>query len=290
MGNKFPAHPLALLAIALAGCHTTNTQGTVFDEDGGSQLAGMNGGGPGSGGSTGGGAGAGGSSSQDAGFTFHVPDASPSAGSDAGANCGQLIAIMRDFKDDHPDMEKTIATVKGLVKDDLGPDDKPVYAPPGPTAVTAGQASFDQWYRDVPGVNMRFSIPLPLAQVGPGMFMFADSAFFPLDNQGFGNQGRPHNFHFTTEIHATFKYRGGEHFTFTGDDDVFVFVNKKLAIDLGGVHAPQSATIDFDAQAAALGITKGNVYAFDAFHAERHTVMSNFRVETSIECLETVIQ
>jgi fibro-slime domain-containing protein len=284
MGNTFPAHPLALLAIVLAGCNA-NTQGTIISvDDGGTPVAGMNGGGGGNGGNGGGGP------HQDADFVFNVPDGGASVGHDAAANCGILMATMRDFKDDHPDMEKTIATVKGLVKPDLGPDDKPVYAPAGATAVTAGAASFDQWYRDVPGVNMRVQIALPLTMTGPGMFLFSDSNFFPLDNQGFGNQGRDHNFHFTTEIHATFRYRGGENFTFTGDDDVFIFVNKKLAIDLGGVHPPESATIDFDAQAAALGITKGNVYAFDAFHAERHTEMSNFRIATSIECLETVIK
>jgi fibro-slime domain-containing protein len=290
MGHKFPAHPLALVAIALAGCNT-NTNGTIIaTDDGGTQVAGFTGGTGGNGGNTGSGGAGNGGSSKDGGFTFNVPDASPSSAGDAGAKCGMLIATMRDFKDDHPDMEKTIATVKGLVKPELGPDDKPVYAPPGATTVTAGQASFDQWYRDVPGVNMKFSVPLPLVSGGPMMFVFSDSNFFPLDNLGFGNQGRGHNFHFTTEIHATFRYRGGERFTFTGDDDVFIFVNKKLAIDLGGVHLPLSQTIDFDAQAAALGITVGNVYSFDAFHAERHTTMSNFRMETSIDCLESVIR
>ena len=76
--------------------------------------------------------------------------------------------------------------------------------------------------------------------------------------------------------------------TFTGDDDVFVFVNGKLALDLGGVHGPEAGTVDFDAQAGDLGITTGNVYTLDVFHAERHTSMSNFRIETSIDCLVVV--
>jgi fibro-slime domain-containing protein len=291
------AHTPALIILALVGCQT-NTAGTITSlDDGGAPVSSMGLGGmtsTGSGGSaaSGGGGTAGTSGGvSDGGFVFNPADAGTAARLDAAtsAACGMLMATVRDFKDDHPDFEKMIVTVRGLVKPDLGGDDKPVYAPPGPTQVTAGAASFDQWYRDVAGVNTKIMIPLPLVQTRPGNFAYANNAFFPLDGQGFGNQGRNHNFHFTTEIHASFKYRGGERFTFTGDDDVFIFVNKKLALDLGGVHREQSATIDFDMQAAALGITVGNVYAFDAFHAERHTTESNFRMETSIECLESTV-
>jgi len=203
---------------------------------------------------------------------------------DGGGQCGALTAIFRDFQASHPDFEATIATDRGLVKTDLGSDNKPVYAPAGATATVSGQASFDQWYRDVGGVNMHFEQPLPLVEAPPGTFTFEDGDFFPLDGMGFGNEGNPHNFHFTTEIHTTFKYRGGEVFSFTGDDDVFVFVNKKLGIDLGGVHGVQSATIDFDMMAGPLGISVGNAYQLDVFHAERHTSASNFRMVTTIDC------
>jgi fibro-slime domain-containing protein len=207
-------------------------------------------------------------------------------GGGGNGGCGNLTASLRDFKADHPDMEGTIASRQGLVEVDLGADQKPVYAPSGSTNVTAGQTEFDQWYNDTAGVNMRFEIPLPLTEETPGNFVFNDNTFFPLNGMGWpGEEINGNNFHFTTEIHGTFMYRGGESFTFTGDDDVFIFVNGKLAIDLGGVHGAQSATIDFDNDAGQLGITTGNVYSFDAFHAERHTSESNFRMETSIDCL-----
>ena len=107
---------------------------------------------------------------------------------------------------------------------------------------------------------------------------------FYVNRMGFPEMFNGHNFHFTTELHGSFVYRGGELFSFTGDDDVFVFVNNVLALDLGGVHGPESASIDFDAMAGTLGIATGNTYPIAVFHAERHTTESHFRMVTTIDC------
>jgi fibro-slime domain-containing protein len=199
--------------------------------------------------------------------------------------CGDLVATVRDFRADHPDFEAYLGSLRGIVENDVGADGKPVYAHAGGTAVTTGPSEFDQWYRDVDGVNMAFEITLPVMETSPGVFVFDDSDFFPLDGRGWpGEEVLGHNFHFTTEIHATFLYRGGEVFTFRGDDDVFLFINGRLALDLGGVHGVEMGTVDFDAQAGDLGISPGGTYTLDIFHAERHTSESNFRLETSIDC------
>lgn len=198
--------------------------------------------------------------------------------------CGQLAVTYRDFTSSHPDFEHGNADDRGLVMTDLGTDHKPQYAPAGATATVSGKVSFDQWYRDTPNVNLTIPGVLVLTEAPAGTFTFSDQAFFPLDGQGFPETFLGHNFHFTTEIHATFVYRGGEVFTFTGDDDVFVFVNRKLALDLGGVHGTESAMVNFDAKAAELGLAINGTYEIAVFHAERHTSESHFQMSTTIDC------
>lgn len=75
---------------------------------------------------------------------------------------------------------------------------------------------------------------------------------------------------------------GEESFSFTGDDDLWVFINGKLAIDLGGVHAPMAGEVDLAARAAELGLQPGEEYPIDFFQAERMNSQSNFHVETSL--------
>jgi fibro-slime domain-containing protein len=198
-----------------------------------------------------------------------------------------LNAVIRDFSDEHPDFELDLMgdqTERGIVSADLGPDDKPVYAAPPSSPTTSGRANFDQWYRDVPGVNLASAIDLQLqhSAESPGLFVYRDLEFFPIDAELLGNEGRGHNYHFTLEASTEFRYVGGEIFRFSGDDDMWVFINRRLAIDLGGIHESLSETIDLDAEAAALGIGVGGTYPLHFFFAERHTVDSQFVIETSI--------
>ncbi len=218
------------------------------------------------------------------GFTFGGDGGTGSGDADAGDGaCGpNLTGVVRDFHDTHPDFEQLSGDDRGMVEPTLGADGKPVYASATTTATTSGRANFDQWYRDVPNVNVPVLFAVPFTQLPNGVSTYNNPAFFPIDNQGFGNEGRAHNFHFTFELHTEFIYRGGEVFTFTGDDDLWTFVNNRLAIDLGGVHVAQTQSVNLDTSATTLGLQIGQKYPLDVFQAERHTVQSQFRIDTTI--------
>jgi fibro-slime domain-containing protein len=194
-----------------------------------------------------------------------------------------------------PDFEKVcgycpFGVIPGIVMPNLGSDGTPVYNNQTTSAFNNGFVRYNQWYHDTPGVNVEKQLNITLIEQGtnPQTWKYSNMSFFPIDNQLFGNSGQDangkwHNFGFTYEIHSSFTYQGGETFNFWGDDDLWVFVNKKLALDLGGVHAGAAGTINLDAQASQLGITRGNVYPFDFFYAERHTTSSEIQVSTSIK-------
>jgi fibro-slime domain-containing protein len=219
------------------------------------------------------------------------------------ANCSLVTGVVRDFKnvaDDnntgHPDFNAFLGgpPTTGLVNKALGTDRKPVYAgncgagtsiftpgcPAGQMVTT--QANFDQWYRYAPGINKPFLVYLEFVP-NNGVYTFDSEFYFPLDGAGWGNNatgddGKSHNFGFTTELHLAFTYKGGETFTFDGDDDVWAFIDQQLAVDIGGVHGAVTGSVMLD----SLGLTKGSSYALDIFNAERHPTGSHFRVDTNL--------
>jgi fibro-slime domain-containing protein len=221
--------------------------------------------------------------------------------------------------------------VLGIVESALGSNGRPTYACPlGNCANNPGHltpntgtpsrpnmstpANFAQWYTDVPDVNLTLGSEVLLTRRTDGSYLY-DSAelhdngegtqidfFDPIHKQGWVGAGSEtmatgcspsRNVSFTTETHFWFEYQGGEHFKFSGDDDTWVFVNGKLAIDLGGLHGRLNGQFDLDAadgtasvvsdlQTTAfkvdLGLKPNGIYEAVMFQAERNECGSNFTV------------
>jgi fibro-slime domain-containing protein len=241
--------------------------------------------------------------------------------------------VVRDFQGygtgGHPDFEHYCCNEsKGIVTTLLDPNRKPVYAgtDAAPIAMTTGKTAFDQWYRDVPGVNYTFYKNLNLLQSGTtGVYaMNSDTdqpwypmcGFYPLDTTpkipastytdgafpgrtctaydsvGYGDEYLNHNYGFTSELRYWFEYQGGENLKFTGDDDVWVFINGTLAVDLGGVHNRAVASVILNATNGTgqvgygdppssytsidFKLAIGSVYEAVVFQAERWCCGSNY--------------
>jgi fibro-slime domain-containing protein len=153
------------------------------------------------------------------------------------------------------------------------------------------EAGFAQWWTDTPGVNLSTVVDLEFVRQADGTYLF-DSAtqdpwmtrggFFPIDGQLFGDyQATAHNFHFTFHMQATFTYDDsiGQMLEFIGDDDVWVFFDGRMAVDVGGRHPPRGQFVDLN----RLGLLDGQQYTMDFFSAERQTLGSNIRISTNIE-------
>jgi fibro-slime domain-containing protein len=199
-----------------------------------------------------------------------------------------LHTTIRDFQRTQADFELPSPGDRidsGMVESIIGPDRTPVYAGKPTTPTTpSGKAGFDVWFHDTPGVNQTTTYDLQLSEdpERPGGYFYENRSFFPIDGRLFGNEIYRHNYHFTLETHTEFVYRGGEEFTFAGDDDVWVFIHDRLLIDLGGLHTIRTGTVKLDQEKDRLGLVPGQKYALDLFFAERHTIASNFIVHTTI--------
>jgi len=148
-------------------------------------------------------------------------------------------------------------------------------------------STFSEWYLDG-ARNQTVRATLPMTEISAGTYQFSSTSFFPLDGLGYGNQSGGHNFSFTSEVRYWFEYDEAADATlaFYGDDDVWVFVNGQLVVDISGTHGQTADAVTLNASTTNidgddLDLVDGSVYEIVVFQAERNTSASNYQLTLS---------
>lgn len=125
------------------------------------------------------------------------------------------------------------------------------------------------------------------------------TGFYPIDGLGYEQSGLlsetsainggVNNGSFALRGESQFVYERDKelYFTFTGDDDVYMYINGKLALDLGGAHGRNTKTVKLnDLNAEEYGLKEGQVATFTFFYMERCSDASTFGIETNMELVK----
>jgi fibro-slime domain-containing protein len=194
--------------------------------------------------------------------------------------CHSLLGTIWDQSAEHPNFEEALSGLEtGIVLPILGADGTPDFNPATTATSVTNATDFYDWYHDTPA-NMSVPYIIDLLETSPGVYSFSSSEFYPIDDQLLGNEGNSHNYHFTMQMFMPFEYQPGQYIDVSSDDDLWIFIDDQLALDLGGLHSNTGGSIDLD----TLGLVPGEAYMIDLFYAERHTTEAQFHMETNVLC------
>ncbi len=209
----------------------------------------------------------------------------------------------------------TYGLQQGLVKNHLGADGLPIPTYANSSLISSAQIqnvslgvvgsdpvattdNFYRWFHSVDGKSQELTKDITFKNTGGNSYQYGGSNIFPIDGNAFSAgdySSGGHNFHFTMHLQVPFQVlgTGKEVFEFQGDDDVWVFVNNQLVLDIGGVHEALNgqftintdgtikATVDGKSKTIDVGIKKGDITTLDFFYAERNTTLANCKITIS---------